>query len=430
MKRYGAHAPESRLKTTMTKTVLIIEEQIKRYREPFYNRLHAALAREAVQLRVAYSAPYASEAQKHDNCDLPSTYAVKVKCYRLFRSRVLFQFAFRDALAADLIIVDHANRFLLNHLLLPLSLLRLKRVAFWGLGENLQEDRSRFSEWHKEHTLNWVTWWFAYTEGTARYLEQHGVPAFKITPVQNSVDTRGIQNCAKNMSPNAKAALRARMGIGPAAPIGIFVGMLHKVKSVPFLIEAGDRIRQGVRDFHLIVAGGGPDEDELKRISAHRSWIHFVGPKFGNPKAQLLAIADLLLLPGRAGLAVLDGFAAALPIVATRLPIHGPEMEYLEDGANGMLTAPNPSTYADGIASLLSNPERLRALRQGAAASAQKYSIEAMVENFRRGILQCLIQPRRQSGRLKERGKQIQCCNAPDDFRENVRVGSTAAEKS
>lgn len=414
----------------MTKTVLIIEEQIKRYREPFYNRLRAALAREAVQLRVAYSVPASSEELKRDNCDLPSTYAVKAKSYRLLRSRLLFQLAFREALAADLIIVDHANRFLLNHLLLPLSFLRLKRVAFWGLGENLQEDRSRFSEWHKERTLNWVTWWFAYTEGTARYLEQHGVPASKITAVQNSIDTRGIQICAKNMSPNAKAALRSTLGIGPAAPLGIFVGMLHKVKSIPFLIEAGDRIRRSVRDFHLIVAGGGPDENELKRACAHRSWIHFVGPKFGNPKAQLLAIADFLLLPGRAGLAVLDGFAAALPIVATRLPIHGPEIEYLEDGANGLLTAPNPSAYADAIASLLSNPERLRALRQGAAASAEKYSIEAMVENFRRGILQCLAQPRWQFARLKERGKQTQPCNAQDDFRGNVRVGRAAAEKS
>lgn len=390
--------------TATTRKVLIIEEQIKRYRKPFYHRLHTVLAREGLQLRVAYSAPIPSEAQKDDNCDLPRDYGVKVPAYRFARSRLLFQPLFREIFSADLIIVDHANRFLVNHFVLPLSLLRLKQVAFWGLGENLQSDRSASSEWYKCRTLDWASWWFAYTEGTARYLEQHGVPAAKITAVQNSVDTRGIALCVQNLSPNAKAALRRKLAIAPAAPVGIFVGMLHKVKSIPFLIEASDRIRQTIPAFELILAGGGPDEDEIKRSAADRPWIHFVGPQFGNRKAQLLALADLFLLPGRAGLAVLDAFAAGLPIVATRLPIHGPEIEYLQDGHNGVLTEPHPAAYASAVASLLSTSAELHALRQGAAASAKKYSIEAMVENFRRGILQCLARPRWQLALPKWRG--------------------------
>lgn len=390
--------------TATTKKVLIIEEQVKRYREPFYNRLHAALAHEGLKLRVAYSASSPSEAQKGDNCDLPRDYGVKVPAYRFARSRLLLQPVFREIFSADLIIIDHANRFLVNHFVLPLSLLGLKQVAFWGLGENLQSDRSPFSEWYKRRTLDWVSWWFAYTEGTARYLAQQGVPAAKITAVQNSVDTRGIALCVQNFSPNAKAALRRKLAIAPAAPVGIFIGMLHKVKSIPFLIEAAGRIRQTVPAFELIVAGGGPAEDQIRRDAADRPWIHFVGPQFGNRKAQLLALADIFLLPGRAGLAVLDAFAAGLPIVATRLPIHGPEIEYLEDGRNGLLTDPDPAAYASTVASLLSNPAQLRTLRQGAAASAKKYSIEAMVENFRCGILQCLGRPKWQLALPKWRG--------------------------
>ncbi|MGH9743961.1 MAG: glycosyltransferase family 4 protein, partial [Candidatus Acidiferrum sp.] len=156
---------------------------------------------------------------------------------------------------------------------------------------------------------------------------------------------------------------------------------------------------------------GGPDEEELKRAFAHSSWVHFVGPKFGEAKSQLLAIADVFLLPGRVGLAVLDGFAAGLPLIATRLPIHGPEMEYLEEGVNGLITPPDPEAYAQAVALLLSNPNRLRMLRAGAAISAQKYSIEAMVENFKEGIVQSLAQPKSLRAQIKWKGEQ----NSPRD---------------
>jgi L-malate glycosyltransferase len=385
------------------KNVLIIEAQIKRYRRPFYKRLHQALRAEGVQLKVVYSAPVPSEARKHDNCELPREYGVRVPAYWFGKERLLFQPAFREIAAAHLVVVEQANKFILNHPLLFLSLLKLKRLAFWGLGENLQADRSAFSEWYKERTLDWVHAWFAYTEGTARYLLRHGVPPAKITAVQNSVDTRKIQNCIRNLSPNAKAALRAKLGIGLAAPVGIFVGMLHKVKSIPFLIHAGEKIRQTIPEFHLLVVGAGPDEEEIERAATHLPWVHFVGPKFGDRKAQLLAIADVFLLPGRVGLAVLDGFAAGLPLVATRLPIHGPEIEYLEEGLNGLITPPDPDAYAQAVALLLSNPQKLQLLREGAANSAEKYSIEAMVEKFKRGIVQCLARPKLQAARIMSR---------------------------
>lgn len=388
------------------KKALIIEAQIKRYRKPFYERLHAALARENIRLNVVYSSPSASEAAKHDNCELPREYGVKVKAWWLANERLVLQPAFREIASADLVVMDQGNKFIVNHFLFPLSLFKLKRIAYWGLGENLQSDRSRFSEWYKQRALNWVDWWFAYTEGTARYLQEHGVPAAKITAVQNSVDTRRVQRCVKNLSLNAKAALRARLGISPSAPVGIFVGMLHKVKSVPFLVEAGEKIRHAIPEFQLIVVGGGPDEMEIKQSAARCPWVHFVGPKFGDRKSQLLAISNVFLLPGRAGLAVLDAFAAGLPLVATRLSIHGPEMEYFEQGRNGLMTPPDPAEYARVVASLLSHPTELQLLGEGAAISAEKYSIEVMVENFRRGIVQCLAQPKWHWGPLKWRREQ------------------------
>lgn len=377
------------------KRVLFIEAQVKQYRKPFYDQLHDALEVENIRLGVVYSEPAPSELRKDDNCELPQRYGIKVPGYWFARGRLLFQPAFREVIAAELVVVDQANKFLLNHLLLPLALCDLKKLAFWGLGENLQSDRSAFSEWYKKQTLNWVHAWFAYTEGTARYLLRHGVPQFKITAVQNSVDTRSVQSCVRNFGAAERSSLRARLGIASTALVGIYIGMLHKVKSVPFLIEAGEKIRQSIPEFQLLVVGGGPDEDELRRSAEFLTWVHFVGPKFGDEKSHLLAIADLFLLPGRAGLAVLDAFAANLPLVATQLSIHGPEMEYVVDGFNGLVTRPDPCAYAQAVVSLLSSPDQLQQLRDGVEASCKKYSIEAMVEKFKQGILQCLATPKR-----------------------------------
>jgi hypothetical protein len=120
--------------------VLIIEAQMKQYRVPFYHGLSAALAKSGVALKVAYSDPPASEASKRDTCDLPKEYGVKVKAYWLVRERLICQVALGEILKADLVIVDQANKFVLNHLLLLLSLSGIKRIAFVGHGVNARED--------------------------------------------------------------------------------------------------------------------------------------------------------------------------------------------------------------------------------------------------------------------------------------------------
>jgi glycosyltransferase involved in cell wall biosynthesis len=375
------------------KTVLIIEGQIKEYRRPFYERLRSDLARSRIDLKVAYSDPAPEELQKGDNCDLSSDYGIKVKAYRMAGGRLLFQPLFRSVASADLVIIDHANKFILNHLLLPMSLCRLKKVAFWGLAENLQADRSEISEWYKRRTLLWVDWWFAYTEGTAAYLRQHGVNPSRITAVQNSIDTRLIRDVVAQMDEDIRVRLRVSLGISASARVGIYVGMLEEVKRIPFLLEAAEQIRSVIPDFHLILVGGGSGHAETANSVKDKAWIHCTGPKLSRQKAEFLAIADCMLMPGRVGLAVLDAFAAALPVLATRLAHHGPEIEYLQDGFNGVLTAPDVNSFASGAVRLFTRRDELLQLGAGARISASRYSIESMAENFRVGIERCLNWP-------------------------------------
>jgi glycosyltransferase involved in cell wall biosynthesis len=60
---------------------------------------------------------------------------------------------------------------------------------------------------------------------------------------------------------------------------------------------------------------------------------------------------------------------------------------------NGLMSDHRPAAFAEVVSSLFSKPELFNQLRAGAAASAGKYSIENMAENFRAGIKSCLGLP-------------------------------------
>jgi glycosyltransferase involved in cell wall biosynthesis len=372
------------------KKLLIIEAQMKRYRKPFYDFLHTALLEDGIQLQVAYSDPPPDDARKQDTCDLPAEYGLKVNGYWLWPNRILYQPLLRAITDCDAVIIDQGNRYLLNHLLLICSRLGIHRVAFWGHGDNRRVNRVPFSEWYRRVTLNWVNWWFAYTKGTARYLESQGIPAAKITTVQNSMDTREMRQQVMGFSKPDQDLLREQLGIPLSARVAIFCGTLDKQKNLPFLIESGRLIQERVADFHLILVGTGPEAETVERLSHGLSWIHCVGPKFGKDKAELMAISDVFVLPGAVGLAIVDAFAAGLPMLTARTEAHGPEIEYLEDGVNGLMSVPTTKAFAETVSSVLTERDYLVKLQAGANASAVQYSIENMVANFRVGIKSCL----------------------------------------
>lgn len=156
------------------------------------------------------------------------------------------------------------------------------------------------------------------------------------------------------------------------------------------LVEAAHLVRQLCPGFHLVIVGNGPDRKWLEQAIAGDPWVHYMGSQFGRESAMLYKIADVFLLAGTAGLAIVDSFAAGLPLIATDLPTHPPEISYLRDRENGRLTAHNAAAFADAVVEVLATPELMACLRRGAERAGSQYTIEAMVENYRAGVNQCL----------------------------------------
>jgi L-malate glycosyltransferase len=370
--------------------VLIIQAVMKQYRVPFFTKLHAALRQDGIELTVAYSGQNSREALRQDDDDLPAEFGRKVRAYWL-ADRFIYQSVLPEISRADLIIVNPENKYILNPPLLMLSALRLKSIAFWGLGPmHPYRFRSPFSEWVRKKQIGMVDWWFAYTETVADYLQQHEIPANRITNVQNATDTAELRRMFADFQECEITKAKRELTGSDTSKIGFYCGLLGEIKEIPLLIEAARLVRQHCPDFHLVIVGNGPDRSWLENAIAGEPWIHYLGSKFGRESALLYKMADLFLMAGTAGLAVVDSFAAGLPLIATQLPTHPPEVSYLRDGENGRMTAHTAPAFAGAIVEVLTAPSLLIKLRRGAELSGSKYTIEAMVENYRTGIHQCL----------------------------------------
>jgi glycosyltransferase involved in cell wall biosynthesis len=378
----------------MPRRVVIIETQIKQYRKRFLLELAARLRASDIELKVAYSDSNSSERERGDTIELDEGVGVKIPAVWLFGERLVLQHAWPLVRHADLVITEQSNKLAFNLVLLALSQLGMKRLAYWGHGRNRQATRPGLSETLKRKLVARVDWWFAYTDSVKAYLVEQGMRPDAITVVQNTIDTTELSDAIRALTPEERARTRRELGIADDAHVGLFCGALTPAKEPEFLIEAASMIRREVPGFELVVIGEGPRRAYVEEAAGEHSHVHCVGPAFGRERARYFAIADVFLMPTLVGLAAVDAFAAGLPLFTTSLPTHGPEIDYLRDGENGVISEHDVRAFASAVSVTLQDQARLDAMREAALATAARLTLPHMVSAFETGILRCLGEKR------------------------------------
>ncbi len=366
--------------------VVIVERQLLHYRVAVYERLRALLDKEDVELQLLVGEGTPDEKKKKDEVALDWTIAIPTRYF--WNNQICWQPFSSYARDADMVIVMHENKLIYNLWLISFG--RPRRLAFWGHGRNMQSSnpngwRERFKRW----TLTKVDWWFAYTDSTATLVTSAGFPRARTSVVDNAVDTREMAQFCNAISTDDCRRLRAEMGL-ENGPIGLYVGSLYEDKRLQFLLDAAKRIRDKVPGFQLLVVGAGPDQALIEAAANEHEWIHYFGPLQGQEKANMLALADVMLNPGLVGLGILDSFVAGSPMFTTDCDLHSPEISYMVSGQNGVMTDNDMASYVVAVVDTLNNPAELERLKNGALATASRYTVENMANRICNGIMACI----------------------------------------
>jgi glycosyltransferase involved in cell wall biosynthesis len=156
-----------------------------------------------------------------------------------------------------------------------------------------------------------------------------------------------------------RAAMRAELGLAEQ-PMVLAVGRLHPQKDYPTMLSAMARLSGRSPRPVLVVAGDGPEQDDVFRLAAELGVdVRLLGRRDDVP--DLMAAADLLAISSvweARALVVQEALQQGLPVVATAV---GGIPELVEDAA--VLVAPgDPEQLGVAIGSLLDDPKRARAL--------------------------------------------------------------------
>ncbi|MGD0167869.1 MAG: glycosyltransferase family 4 protein [Gaiellaceae bacterium] len=363
------------------------------YRVEFFERLRNTLGNAGITLHVAYGRGNREDISLGVSAHYANGIEIHNRRISVGNREVLWQPCLRLAAKADLVIVEQASRLAVNNVLLLMQLMRLTRVGFWGHGVNLKKHTaSRSGEFVKRIVSRYPHWWFAYTEGTKEHVIALGYPSSRITVVQNATNTEVLIKTIGAVGERGATEFRDAYDLG-SGPIGIFLGSLYRGKRLPFLIDAGVHLARLRPDFKLVIAGDGPERHFVEDAARQFSWLRYVGRlERAQECAPALAAASFVLVPGSVGLVVLDSFAAAKPLVTTAINDHGPEIEYLRDGENGLIVADvdNAEAYARAIESLLDDGDRYDRLVSGCRRARTIYTLEAMVKRFTNGVIDAL----------------------------------------
>jgi glycosyltransferase involved in cell wall biosynthesis len=179
--------------------------------------------------------------------------------------------------------------------------------------------------------------------------------------------------------------VRAELGIAPAAPVVLAVGLLRPQKALDNLVHAATELAPAHPGLRMLIAGGGPEQASLEALVRELDLggtVTLLGSRDDVP--DLLAVADVAVNSSNfegTPLAVLEYMAAGKAIVATSV---GGIPDVITEGVEGVLVPPrDPQALAAAIGDLLEDPER-RA-RLGAAArerQQRELTLDATVRRF------------------------------------------------
>ena len=204
-------------------------------------------------------------------------------------------------------------------------------------------------------------------EGLRRDIVARGIPAEKVTVIQNAVD---IEKFSVGGLPDE--VLKAQLGLSGARVLG-FIGSFYAYEGLDLLLDALPRMLLRTPDVRVLLVGGGSQEDALKQQAKQlgiSDKIIFAGRVPHEQVSKYYDLVDVLVYPRHSmrltelvtPLKPLEAMAQGRLFVASDV---GGHKELIRDGETGILfKAEDAQSLADKVLDLLQSAAQWPSLKQ------------------------------------------------------------------
>jgi sugar transferase (PEP-CTERM/EpsH1 system associated) len=242
-----------------------------------------------------------------------------------------------------------------------------------------------------------LLWWvagrhaarfFCVSEDIADEVKVYGsVASRKVRVVANGIDTDRFR------FREGSEDIRESLGIPDGVPVIGTIGRLNEVKCQDLLIRSFARVRERYGDARLLIVGDGPRRAGLEALATSLGLggaVSFAG--YQSRPDRFLHAMDIFALTSRAEgmpLAILEAWAAGLPVVSTRV---GGIPRVVEHGLTGLLIDPgDEDALTETLCGLLGNPSSARKLAEAGRKRVQlDFDTSRMAGDYHRHYLELL----------------------------------------
>jgi glycosyltransferase involved in cell wall biosynthesis len=218
------------------------------------------------------------------------------------------------------------------------------------------------------------------------YWTHYRYPKSRLFFSPHCVDTEWF---AARATPEARIALRDRLGLASTCQALLLAGKLMAFKRPLDLVEAAARLRAEGRDVAVLAAGAGPAEGELHAAArAAHVPLHALGFCNQSQMPAVYAAADILVLPSEHetwGLVANEALACGRPVVLSNAVGAAPDL--VGDGTTGRaFPVGDVGALADAIADVRTWPPAPEAF----AEKSRMYSVAAAADGIEAAVLATL----------------------------------------
>ena len=370
---------------THKKNILLFQRLIPHYRVALFKKLHEKLGIVVCHSRARKGASL----QEQQELGFPNEVLPRVYFGKAPTSMVQFTGRVLRKHKPSIVITEFSLKYLTFWWLFFLRFFYGYKLVVWTHGVKSKEKLKPFTTFRSKIQL-WVyrkaDAVILYAEPEKEMLAQYVDKPEKLFVANNTLDTEKLNEIYNRLAASGRDHVKEKLGYSNKYNL-VFIGRLLWRKRMDMLFESFEKISKKL-DVGLHIIGSGPEEEMVRSFAGKHQNVHYHGP-INNLElsSKHLFASDLMVMPGYVGLSAVHSMAMGCPVATCRQgdegPYHGPEVAYIKNGENGVLSDYSAEAFTEALLKLLPDATLLHKM---SAEARKTITAEAGIDRFVSGF--------------------------------------------